>query len=231
VQSARKALRLRCPMGSPSRSRHGECRLLRKAQPQVGPAQRVAEAEPMAAMRYEGGHSSRYKAHESGMSPAMQTVEGERRTGMGSGRTYCHMQGSENPTDRLQAEGSSSEASAERTARKRRHGLRRQLAEADRSRPDRMYGLARRRRSRARSYRRRSDFRKPQESPVHCAKDARSAAEPITRAQPARKGVFRGIENRASADSDEGRSDKFLRRIAIFPLTGFFLIHKIWIDY
>jgi hypothetical protein len=47
----------------------------------------------------------------------------------------------------------------------------------------------------------------------------------------ARKGVFPGIENRASADSDEGRLDKFLRRIAIFHLTGFFLVHKIWIDY
>jgi hypothetical protein len=32
-------------------------------------------------------------------------------------------------------------------------------------------------------------------------------------------GVFRGIENRAAADSDERRSDKFLRVIAIFLLT------------
>jgi hypothetical protein len=43
-------------------------------------------------------------------------------------------QGSENPTDKVHVGGSSSEASAERIARTRRHGWRRQLAEGERSR-------------------------------------------------------------------------------------------------
>jgi hypothetical protein len=47
----------------------------------------------------------------------------------------------------------------------------------------------------------------------------------------ARNGIFQGIENRTAADSDERLRDKFLRGIAIFLLTWFLRIHKIWIDY